>query len=109
MLIDNFFSTGTIAINATTSSGSQVFASQNSILAESIEIYNSGLVPVFVAFGKTGTSTTASVPSSTEVVNGRPIAPGAIMVLKFGIGNDTVAAITASGTATIYATAGGGN
>jgi hypothetical protein len=64
-----------------------------------IRIYNSGTVPVFVAFGGSTVSATTSA--------GVPIAPGAVEVLSM-YGATHAAAIVASGSATIYFTPGAG-
>jgi hypothetical protein len=60
-------------------------------------LYNAGTVVVFI---KEGDGTVNAAVTDT------PIAPGAIEVLSFA--NQYIAGITASGTATIYITAGDG-
>jgi hypothetical protein len=80
--------TGNVALNPPTSQGSL-----------QVRLYNSGAVPVFIAFGtdNTITATTTSMPlpaGNTEI---------------FSIGNCSyLAGITASGSATVYATLGRG-
>lgn len=64
-----------------------------------IRFYNAGSVPVFVRWG-VGAQTAVA---ATDM----PIAPGAIEVFSKGDA-DTLAGITASGTATVYITAGDG-
>ena len=69
-------------------------------------VYNSGTSTSFVAFGDG--SATAVVPTSTESLNSTPIGGGAIMVLKKTKNYNTAAAINASGSSTVYFTAGEG-
>lgn len=65
---------------------------------QNVRVYNAGTVAVFVACGDvTVVATTAA---------GLPIAPGTVEVL--GCNQTHLAGITASGTATLYATAGTG-
>jgi hypothetical protein len=89
-------STVTIAaISASATSGTLVGQSNSG--QESIRVYNSGLVPVFINIG--GTATAAA---------SMPIAPGSVELFGLGSGQTTVSAITASGSATLYVTTGRG-
>ncbi len=82
--------TPTVSISATTSSARSAYS--NGSYAE-VLIYNTGTVPVFV---QSGDSTVAATTSSTVV----PAGTNAIYLRN---PNDThLAAITASGTATVY-------
>ena len=66
--------------------------------APNVRLYNAGSVPVFVNCGDvTVVATTAT---------GLPIAPGSVEVL--GCQSTHISGITASGTATLYATPGPG-
>ncbi len=66
--------------------------------APNARLYNSGSVPVFVNCGDvTVVATTAT---------GMPVAPGSVEII--GCQNTHIAGITASGTATVYATPGPG-
>jgi hypothetical protein len=63
-----------------------------------VRIYNSGTVAAFVACGDVNIVATTG--------SGMPVAPGTVEVI--GCGQTYIAAITASGTATIYLTPGTG-
>lgn len=90
----------TVTIAATSASAtSGTLTGQSNSGQESIRVYNSGLVPVFI---KIGTSPTATVAASM------PIAPGSVELFGIGSADSAVSAITASGTATIYITTGRG-
>jgi hypothetical protein len=65
-----------------------------------VRLYNAGAVTVFVEFG------TSAVTAA--VATGFPLPPGAIEVFRVDRSQVQVAAITASGTATLYATPGYG-
>jgi hypothetical protein len=67
--------------------------------AYAVLVYNSGTVPAFIQFGDS--SVTATTAASL------PIPPGAWRILAKGSAG-YVAAIVASGTATVYFTAGEG-
>lgn len=71
-----------------------------------VRVYNTGSVAVFVRFGNS--SVTATVPVVGGAAGGVAIAPGSVE--PFGIrSSDThVAAITSSGSATVYWTLGEG-
>ena len=100
MNIDNFSPIGaTVNIAVTTSTGRVALTDNTHLSGDDVRLYNSGSVVVFFAFGN---STIDATVTST------PLAPGASEV--FDAGRSThVAAITASGTATLYATSGRGS
>lgn len=83
--------TTTISVTTTTGTGSLTGEGL------SIEIQNSGSVTVFVALAATAT-----------VAAGYPILAGQSKVITRGISQTTLAAITGSSTATLYATVGAG-
>ncbi len=73
--------------------------------AQNIEIYNSGAVPVFMLTG--GSSVTAVFPTSAAKTG--KIVPGDAIVIYSKLPTDTyVACITASDSATVYASTGKG-
>jgi hypothetical protein len=86
----------TVTISVTTSS----VATALPVISAQYRMYNAGAVPVFFNFGESGS--TASVATAT------PIAPGAVEVFSPPSGSTHVAAIVASGSATLYVTAGEG-
>jgi hypothetical protein len=89
----------TVNLAVTTTSGAQALTtSLNS--REEVRIVNAGTVIVFIAFGASGVTTTAAA--------GMPILPGTAETFEVGADETHVAAITASGTATLYATTGRG-
>ena len=69
-------------------------------VAVEVRFYNAGVVPVFVNFGGSGVTATLAA--------GMPIAPGATEAFGLEPSQTHVAAITASGTATLYITTGDG-
>ena len=81
----------TVNIAATTSSNSATLAA-----GMVVRVYNAGTVPVFIKFGATATTSDTPIP------------PGIVEVFTDPSGATTVAAITASGTATVYFTSGQG-
>jgi hypothetical protein len=66
--------------------------------AKSLRIYNAGTVPVFIRWGR---------GSQTAVTTDMALAPGSVELFYKGAA-DTVAAICASGSATVYLTPGAG-
>jgi hypothetical protein len=83
----------TTTISVTTSSGTGTLTGDGLM----VEIQNAGSVTVFVAFAATA-----------AVATGYPILAGQSKVVSRGPGQTTLAAITASSTATLYATVGDG-
>ena len=71
-----------------------------------VRFFVDGTVPVFVAFG--GASVDAAVPADNGMANGMPIAPGRETGVTVPGGATHVSVITATGTATVYLTAGAG-
>lgn len=65
-----------------------------------VRLHNAGSVAVFVAFGNSAITTAATT--------GMPIPAGGVEVFEIGPAVTHVAAITASSTATLYATSGRG-
>jgi hypothetical protein len=99
MDIDTFTPIGDTVNLSVSSSSARVQITASSSGSSNVRIHNKGTVGLFVTFG--GSSVTATTAA------GIPIPVGAIEI--FGLGNyDYVAAITASGTATLYATPGQG-
>jgi hypothetical protein len=95
---------GTVKITAGTTTGQVALADTLFKLPRQVEIYNSGTVIAFVAFGKAGVTVDAAAPI------GYPIPPGAtrlVTVPDIGVAR-YMAAITLSGTADVYATIGDG-
>ena len=93
----------TVSISATTSSSAVALNSQPNIGRFHLRIFNAGSATVFIT---RGTSTVAATTSSY------PIPSGAIEVITINNADASpvthVAAITASGTATVYFTVGWG-
>ena len=84
----------TVNIAATTSTGNVTLG-----IGAVVRVYNAGTVPVFIKFGIAGV---------TAATTDMPIPPGIVEVFTEPSGATTVAAITASGTATVYFTSGQG-
>lgn len=96
MNVAPFVPSGTASVAVTVASGSVALAGAGN----SVELQNDGTVTVFVKLG--GSAVTAAVTDY-------PILAGASKIIGRDPGQQTyVAAITASGTATLYATAGEG-
>lgn len=92
--LKNFVPSTTTSVSATTSSARALVGA-----GPSVRLYNAGSATVFVAFG------TDSVTATTSDM---PVPAGTIEVLERGA-NTHLAALTASGTATLYVTAGLGS
>ena len=89
----NPFSPGTTTtISVTSSSGTGTLSGTGTV----VELQNDGAVTVFVALGSV--ATTADYP----------VLPGMSKLISRNPNATTLAAITASGTATLYATVGDG-
>lgn len=97
MNVQSFSPIETKTISATTTSSSQTFSATGAA-ATQVRVYNAGSVTAFIRW---------SLTSATAVTTDMPIAPGTIELFNKGL-NDTVAAITAAGAATLYVTAGEG-
>ena len=90
--------TGTVTLSATTSSSITQVNPTTGAASPNQRIYNSGTVPVFIACGAVSVVTNPTV--------GMPIAPGTVEII--GCGEQYMAGVTASGTATLYITRGAG-
>lgn len=89
----------TVNLSVTTSSGNVALTGVGT--GANVRLYNAGTATVFVAFG---TSSAAAATTSAGI----PIPAGAIEIYTVGPTITYLAAITASGTATLYATTGQG-
>lgn len=89
----------TVSLAVTTTTGSVALTAPGGSGGSDVRLYNAGGSLVFVAFG-----------SSTvqAAVTSLPLPAGQTEVFSVGPGSTHVAAITASGTATLYATTGRG-
>jgi hypothetical protein len=92
----------TVSLAVTNASGRvAVFGTAPDVTSEPcVRLYNAGSSTVFVEFG------TSAVTAA--VASGFPLPPGAIEVFRVDRSQVQVAAITAAGTATLYATPGYG-
>lgn len=95
MAIWNFEPISTQIISATTASSSVTFAGALKNMRQ-VRIYNAGSATVFIKMGQV---------TATAAVTDMAIPSGAVEVFDMG-NSDTVAAITASSTATVYVTTG---
>jgi hypothetical protein len=95
------FGIGTASASATTSSAATALTLPSQVPKRTqVRVYNAGSVTAFILFGTSGvTATTGNMP----------VPAGAVEVLSVPEGTTHVATITASGTATVYFTAGEGN
>lgn len=96
----------TISVSASTSSSNAAFSLTNSINAPDVTVTNAGTGTAFVTCG-IGSSTAAQLPGAGRI-NSFPILPSMSRTLRKGVGSDTCAAITSTGSATVYFTAGSG-
>ena len=96
----------TVSLSAGISTSAIQFKAPGTSIAtlRRVRVFNGGTVPAFVEFG--GSAVTASVPSGSTG-GGVPVAPGSIEMFT-AAGADYVAAITSSGSATLYLTPGEG-
>lgn len=93
-----FSGAATVTIAVTTSSASVAIGNQTDVGGASVRVANTGTGLAFIAFGK---------GSATATTSGLPILPGTVEA--FEIGSATyVAAITATGSTTLYFTPGMG-
>jgi hypothetical protein len=100
--IEAFSPGGTVSLSATTSSSRVLLGGLAGKLRVQVRLYNTGSVPVFVSFG-----TDQAVAAVTDM----PLAPGVPEIVTLQDGNGAaryLAGITASGSATVYATVGEG-
>lgn len=96
----------TQSISASTSSSSITFSLASAINSPDVTITNSGAATAFIGCG-VGT-VTAQLPGAGNTQS-FPILTGETMTLRKGVGSNTCSAITGSGSATVYFTAGQGN
>lgn len=96
-IADAFIRSGdTVSLTVTTTTGSVQF--QPTPTGPNVRFYNTGAVAAFVVCGDSGITATT--------VTGIPLAPGTVEVLACP--GTYIAAITASGTTTVYITPGTG-
>jgi hypothetical protein len=89
-----------VSLAVTTTTGSVALTAVGDQGGMEVRLYNAGSATVFVNFGiSTVVATTAA---------GFPLPSGAIEIFTVGPAVTHVAALTASGTATLYATSGRG-
>lgn len=75
-------------------------------VGSTLRMFVDGTSTVFVAFGDS--SVAAAVPADGNAANGMPIAPGRETGIRFPTAVTHMSVITATGTATVYLTAGDG-
>lgn len=90
------FAPGNVTSNVVASTTSATAAMDANALV--VRVYNSGSVTAFIRFGRT---------TATATTSDMPLPPGAVETFSKG-SYDVLAAITASGTATVYVTSGEG-
>ena len=95
---------GCCRIDVTNSSAATKVQQTDGLLNLNVIIYNAGTVPVFV---EDGTSAATAVAPIVGTPGSHCIAPGTTQTLRFA--GQYCAAITASGTATIFVTPGEGS
>lgn len=101
---DNFRPCPTVALSATTSTSSAALSACGTATLN-VDCYNSGSVTVFIGGGNG--SATASVPTSTPSYSSYHLGAGMDKVFDLGDSN-FIAAITSTGSATVYCTSGSG-
>lgn len=90
----------TVNVAAISTTGNVALGTFSGSAGASVRVYNAGTATVFIAFG---ISTVEAVAATSM-----PVPAGAIEVFAVGPGVTHMAAITASSTATVYATPGQG-
>lgn len=103
-MAENFTPGETIPLTATTSGAGASFALVQSVAYTDCMVTNAGTVMAYVGFG----SAPAQIPAANGTANATPVPPGATLVLRKG-SNTQCNAITASGTAQLFFTAGQGS
>jgi len=100
-IVDPFFPGTTVSLAVTTSTGNVSLTGADGKGKRQLRLYNAGSVAVFIRIGVTGV---------VAAVTDMPIPPGAVEVitLRDASGQMFLAGITASSTATLYATVGEG-
>jgi hypothetical protein len=102
-MADNFTPGETVPLTATTSGAQTSFTLSQSANYPDCLISNAGSVTAFVGFGA------AAAQPAQGATNATPVLPGETMVLRKGSGVTAVSAMTATGTAQLYFTAGEGS
>lgn len=93
-------------LDITTSAERFALAGIGLVAGATLRIFVDGTSPVFIAFG--GASVDAAVPADNASANGMPVAPGRESGVTVPGGATHMSVITATGTATVYLTAGAG-
>ncbi len=106
-MAENFTPGETVVLTAQSTSASVSFALAQSASYPDCMIANAGSATAFVAFG-IGASCTAGTPGA-GALNAVPVLPGESLILRKGVGCTSCAAVTSSGSTTLYFTAGQGN
>lgn len=99
---DAFKPNATVILAVTSTSAAVTIPTSNPTL----EIQNEGDVTAFIAWHPT--AATATVPTGTAARTCYPILPGHAKTITVEEGHASIAAITASGSTTIYITTGEG-
>lgn len=104
----SFDPTGNTVAIATTTTSAATALTDTGVGPESRDyrIYNSGSVIVYVAFGGSGLVVVA--PGAGAPANGIPIPGGAIEVMRSSSSEGYIGTLAATGTATLFVTAGSG-
>jgi hypothetical protein len=89
----------TVSLAVTAATGRVALTAPGGSGGSDVRLYNAGGATVFVAFGNSAVE---------AAITSMPIPSGAVEVFSAGPGSTHVAAITAAGTATLYATTGRG-
>lgn len=103
-MAENFTPGETIPLTAITAGAVASFSLVQSVAYTDCMVTNTGGVTAFVGFG----SSPAQLPSLAGTANATPVPSGASVVLRKG-NNTQCVAVTASGTAQLYFTAGQGS
>lgn len=91
-----------------TSNSSAVTLLDTDVNNSAVNVYNAGLVPVFLVSGATSAPTAVFPTSATAPLAGTVLAPGAIETLSKITTHKYISGITASGTASVYIQCGAG-
>jgi hypothetical protein len=91
-----FAAAETKSVSGTTTSASATFGAAGTACTD-VLVLNPGTTVAFVRF---------TTGASTAVATDQPVGAGQSVLLSKGIGADTFSAVMASGTATVYASAG---
>jgi len=102
-MAENFTPGETVSLSAQTSGASITFSLAQSASYPDCMIANAGNFVAFVGFGAP-----ANLPGA-GIANATPVLAGETLVLRKGVGVAQCSAITASGSTTLYFTAGQGS